>query len=274
VKKRPDIIKSSADHYPAMAYDGRYRVEEIDDDNKVVYFDPFQIKKITGTRLAPILGKGDFQTPFSVALDLAGIYREDTKTKYIEAGNILEPVLRSYLKKNVSLLTPLLGLPDGSKAVIEEPVPGEKCGYDHFHNENVFGGLVDGYVTVDGKRNSILEIKTSGERGKWLDENGEYTNVTEQYMLQASLYAELSGLDRIIFVVGFLDDADYDRPKFWTPNENNTKIIVKKKLDMVPHMKEATEWYKEYMKNGQTPEWTDADKDLVKYLKAYKPGKR
>ena len=133
---------------------------------------------------------------------------------------------------------------------------------------------MDGYVTVDGKRNSILEIKTSSERGKWMDENGEYTNVTEQYMLQASLYAELSGLDRIVFVVGFLDSDDYDRPKFWAPNENNAKIIVKKKLDMAPYMKEAAEWYKEYMKNGQTPEWTDADKDLVKYLKAYKPGKR
>jgi hypothetical protein len=257
-----------------MVYDGRYRVEEIDDDGKVVYFDPFQIKKITGTRLAPILGKGDFQTPFSVALDLAGIYREDIKTKYIDAGNILEPVLRSYLRKNSSLLMPLLGLPDGSNVGIEEPVAGERCGYDHFHNENVFGGLVDGYITVNGKRNFILEIKTSGEREKWLDGNGGYTNVSEQYMMQASLYAELSHLDEIVFLVGFLDDADYDRPKLWIPDENNTKIIIKKKLDMASCMKEAVDWYNTYMKSGQTPEWTDADKELVKYLKSYKPGKR
>jgi len=257
-----------------MAYDGRYRIEDIDDDNKVVYFDPFQIKKITGTRLAPVLGKGDFQTPFSVALDLAGIYREDTRTKYIEAGNILEPVLRTYLKGNTSSLVSSLGLSDRSTVAIEEPVPGDMCGYDHFHNENVFGGLVDGYVMIDGKRNSILEIKTSGDREKWLDDNGEYTNISEQYMLQASLYAELSGLDRIVFLIGFLDDADYDRPKLWVPTEDNTKIIVKRKLDMAPYMKEAAEWYKEYMKNGQTPEWMDADKDLVKYLKSYKPGKR
>jgi len=257
-----------------MAYDGRQRIEDIDDDGRTVYFDPFSIKKITGTRLAPILGKGDFQTPFSVALELAGIYREEIRTKYIEAGNILEPVLRSYMKKNVSSLIPLLALPDGSKTVIEEPVSGEMCGYDHFHNEKVFGGLVDGYVTVDGKRNSILEIKTSGERDKWQDENGDYTIVTEQYMLQASLYAELSHLEKIVFLVGFLDDADYDRPKLWVPNEDNTKMIVKKKLEMAPYMKEATAWYNEYIKNGQTPEWTDADKDLVKYLKAYKPGKR
>lgn len=257
-----------------MVYDGRYRIEDIDDEGRVVYFDPFNIKKITGTRLAPILGKGDFQTPFSVALDLAGIYREDIKTKYIEAGNTLEPVLRAHLKKNISSLTPLLDLPGGSNVVIEEPVPGETCGYDHFHNESLFGGLVDGYVTVNGKRNSVLEIKTSGEREKWLDENGNFTEVAEQYMLQASLYAELSHLDRIVFLVGFLGEADYDRPKLWAPNEDNTKIIIKKKMDMTAHMKEAADWYKEYMKNGQTPEWTDADKDIVKYLKAYKPGKR
>ena len=257
-----------------MAYDGRYRIEDIDDDGRVVYFDPFKIKKITGTRLAPILGKGDFQTPFSVALDLAGIYREDVRTKYVEAGNVLEPVLRSHLRKNISSLAPLLGLPDGSRMAIEEPVPGDMCGYDHFHNESIFGGLVDGYVAANGERNAVLEIKTSGEREKWMDDNGGYTNVVEQYMLQASLYAELSRLDRIVFLVGFLDDADYDRPKLWAPNEDNTKIIIKKKLDMKPYMKEAADWYNEYMKNGQTPEWTDADKDVVRYLKAYKPGKR
>ena len=257
-----------------MAYDGRYRIEEIDDDSQVVYFDPYQIKKITGTRLAPVLGKGEFQTPFSVALDLAGVYREDVKTKFVEAGNVLEPVIRTYLKKNISSLIPLLNLTDDPKITVEEPIPGNACGYDHFHNEKIFGGLVDGYVTVDGKRNTVLEIKTSGEREKWLDENGEYTNVTEQYMLQASLYAELSNLDRIVFVVGFLEEDDYDRPRFWIPNKDNTKIIVKEKLDMEPYMKEAAEWYNEYMKKGQTPEWTDDDQALVKYLKAYKPGRR
>lgn len=257
-----------------MVYDGRYRIEDIDDENKVVYFDNYKVKKITGTRLAPILGKGIFQTPFSVALDIAGIYREDVKTKYIDAGNIIEPVIRSHLKKNISQLTSLLDISDNSDITIEEPVPGETCGYDHFHNEYVFGGLVDGYININGKRNSILEIKTSSEREKWQDENGDYSNVSEQYMLQASLYAELSHLDRIVFVVGFLEDADYDRPKLWVPNEDNTKIIIKEKLDMTQYMKEAADWYESYIKNGQTPEWTDEDEKIVKYLRSYDPKKR
>jgi hypothetical protein len=259
--------------FSAMKYDGRYRIEDIDDEGKVVYFFPFKIKKITGTRLAPILGKGDFQTPFAVALDLAGIYREDIRTKQIEAGNILEPVLRNYMRKNVSSLIPLLDIPTDPKIVIEDLGSGEKCGYDHFHNEKVFGGLVDGYIAVNGKRKAVLEIKTSGDRDAWTDENGNDI-VVEQYMLQASLYAELSHLDEIVFLVGFLEEKDYDRPESWIPNENNTKLIIKKKLDMEPYMKEAEEWYNEYMKKGQTPEWTKEDEDIVKYLKAYKPGKR
>ena len=33
-------------------------------------------------------------------------------------------------------------------------------------------------------------------------------------------------------------------------------------------MKEAEDWYNEYIKNGYTPEWTDKDKELLKYLRA------
>ena len=40
-------------------------------------------------------------------------------------------------------------------------------------------------------------------------------------------------------------------------------------------MRQCEEWYNEYMKGGYTPEWTDSesDQDVLKYLKAYKPGK-
>ena len=79
--------------------------------------------------------------------------------------------------------------------------------------------MVDGYVLVDGKRDAILEIKTSHDFDKWKDENGLPTNVPMGYMLQASLYAELAGLDRIVFAVGFLKDPeDYLRPNSWKPS--------------------------------------------------------
>lgn len=258
-----------------MVFDGRAGIVDIDEDERTVVFDTYRLKKITGTRVAPILGLSEFASPFKVACELAGLYPGDKANRYIDAGNILEPVLREYLGTRANaLLKEPLQVPDGSKVAVEEPVPKEQCGYDHFHNEKVFGGMVDGYILMDGKRNSILEIKTASDREKWRDEDGGFTNVPMAYMLQASLYATLSNLDRIVFLVGFLEDADYDRPKQWVPTPENTYIVVKPRLDMTEYMKRCVDWYDEYMKGGYTPEWSDSEDDqtVLKYLKAYKPG--
>ncbi len=148
-----------------MAFDGRTGIVDIDDEERTVVFDTYRLKKITGTRVAPILGMSEFSSPFKVACELAGLYPGDRANKYIDAGNILEPVLREYLgTRCTTLLKDPLGVPEGSKVAVEEPVPGEQCGYDHFHNEKVFGGMVDGYILMDGRRNSVLEIKTASDR--------------------------------------------------------------------------------------------------------------
>ena len=260
-----------------MKNDGRMAIVGIYDDEKCVEFDTYRPKKITGTRVGAILGENEFSSPFKVACEMAGIYPGDKANKYIDAGNILEPVLRNYLSKNApAFLRGPLGLPDDSKVGVEEPVPMDQCGYDHFHDNKLFGGLVDGYIQVDGKRDTILEIKTANNREKWLDEDGGYTNVPRSYMLQASLYAELSHLDRIVFLVGFREEEDYDRPRFWTPTEENTFVVVKEKLDMVPIMKQCEDWYNEYIRCGYTPEWSDSenDQEVLKYLKAYDPNKK
>ena len=149
-----------------MAFDGRMRIEDIDDDERTVYFDTYKLKKMTGTRIGPIMGESEFSSPFKVACELAGLYPGDKPTKYIDAGNILEPVLRDYLGTHAnSMLKGPLEIPEGSTASVEEPVPMEQCGYDHFHAEKLFGGLVDGYIKIDNVRDTILEIKTSGEVG-------------------------------------------------------------------------------------------------------------
>ncbi|MDR1404562.1 MAG: YqaJ viral recombinase family protein [Candidatus Methanoplasma sp.] len=259
-----------------MAFDGRQAIIEIDDSEKTVYFDTYRQKKISGTKLAPILGLSEFSTPFKVACELAGLYPGDKPNKYIDAGNILEPVIRNRVRNICQTVLPAaLGLPEESKVAVEEPAEKELCGYDHFHNSKTFGGLVDGYVVVNGKRDSILEIKTSHEREKWKDADGELTNVPTEYILQASLYAELANLDRIVFAVGFLEDSDYDRPKLWCPTDDNAVIIIKDKPEMKGYMEQAEAWYAEYIKNGFTPEWTDRDADVLKYLRAFKgPGKK
>ena len=250
-------------------YDGRRNIVEICDEERTVYFETWKPKKISGTKIGGILGYSEFATPFKVACEIAGIYPGDKANKYIDAGNILEPVIRNYIGQSATrMLSVPLGISEGSRAAIEQPVEKDKCQYDHFHDNKLFGGMVDGYVLIDGKRDSILEIKTSHEREKWLDEKGGLTNVPMTYMLQASLYAELAGLDRIVFVVGFLNDPeDYVRPNSWKPSGENTYIIVKDKLEMTGYMAEAERWYKEFILNGYTPEWTEKDEELLKYLR-------
>ncbi len=74
-------------------FDGRRAIIDIDDENKTIYFDTYRLKKITGTRVAPILGVGEFSSPFKVACELAGIDPGDKRNKYMDAGNVVEPIL-------------------------------------------------------------------------------------------------------------------------------------------------------------------------------------
>lgn len=252
-----------------MVFDGRKNIVEISDDEKTIYFETWKPKKISGTKIGGILGYSEFATPFKVACEIAGIYPGDKANKYIDAGNALEPVLRNYLGQSCTrMLSGPMGLSEGQKAAVEQPVEGDKCGYDHFHDNKLFGGLVDGYIVIDGERKAILEIKTSHDKSKWDDGKGGFTNIPMTYQLQASLYAELAGLDTVVFLVGFLEESEVIRPNAWKPSEDNVKIIVVPRLDMKPYMEEAESWYKEFILNGYTPEWSDEkDADLLKYLR-------
>jgi hypothetical protein len=253
-----------------MVFDGRMNITEICDEEKTVYFETWKPKKITGAKIGGIFGLSDFSTPFKVACELARIYPGDPPNKYIDAGNILEPVLRDYLGHNVTkMLRESLHVDENTKIAVEPPVEKESCQYDHFHDNKLFGGMVDGYITKNGKRDSILEIKTSGSKDKWMDENGSMNCIPSSYMMQASLYAELSHLDRVVFLVGFLEEDDYRWPSRWKPSSDNTAIIVVDKMSEISQkMAEAEIWYKEYVMKGYTPEWTDKDTELLKYLRA------
>ena len=120
-------------------------------------------------------------------------------------------------------------------------------------------------------------IQKLGKASPILDEidlmqiEGNVTIVPPSYIMQAGLYAQLSNLDTIVFAVGFLQDDDYDRPAFWVPTPENTVLIKMDKPDMTKPMADAEQWYHDYIEAGETPAWTDADAELVKWLKSYKP---
>lgn len=239
-------------------------VTGIDKDSRVIRFNPKTCGKITGSRFQAILGDDTYMTEFAAACLIARIYSEFETNKYTEAGETIEPIIRGYVNTNgYDLLGDVLGLSSADRIAVEEPVPKKLCGYDHFKDNPVFGGMVDGYIRVNGKRRAVLEIKTASSREKWMDPQGNITKAPDNYILQASLYAELSGLDEIIFAVGFLEDEDYDNPKDWKIGDGNFYIVHMMKKDISEEMETGRRWFERYIQKGVTPEWTERDSEIV-----------
>ncbi len=245
---------------------GRVEVRSIDRSKKVLKFDSDAWHgKITGSRLLAVLGRDSHMSDFRAACLIAKLYYDDTQTIQEKAGDAVEPIMRCYIRENRErILRDRLNLGEG-EIKVEDPVNKKDCGFDHFKRVKVFGGMVDGYVDFKGRRCAILEIKSTGDRSKWYDENGN-VRIPEGYELQTSLYAQLSNLDKIVFGVAFLEGSDYDHPECFVPNENNTLFTVIDKKDITKEMKMAEEWYERYIESGITPEWTDSDADLVDFF--------
>ncbi len=242
-------------------------IERIDYDNRRIHFrKDVRLRRITGSRLATVLGENSFETPFSAALNMAGIYSEFEPNKYTEAGEALEPVIRNYARDNYpGLFADHLGLSDSDDVHIEEPEPKFLCGFEHFPWGGIFGGMVDGYVHVNGRRVAVLEIKTANSRSRWIDAEGN-PSVPGNYVLQASLYAELAGLDKLVFIAGILDDCHYDDPKSWVPSPDNCFAVTVPKADLTEPLGKAREWKESTLDRGFTPQWTEDDMKIVRYI--------
>ena len=241
-----------------------YKVREIDEENRVIRFDPTRHGKITGSRFYAVLGQDQYTSEFAAACGIARIYSDYEETKYTKAGEAIEPIIRDYIDANgYGLLEDRLNLSSIDRVRVERPVSKDDCGYDHFKNDPVFGGMVDGYIKVNGRRRAILEIKTTSNRQKWVDSEGNVCRVPENYILQASLYAELSDLDEIVFAVGFLDEDDYDHPKDWKVREDNFYIVTMMKKDISEEMDYGRRWFQRYIVSGVTPQWTERDREIV-----------
>lgn len=234
-------------------------VEDVDDDRRVVIFRTARPKKITGSRIASIVGQNEYESQFKVACVMAGLYREPP-TPFTIAGDIMEPKIREYIRQNSArYIGDALG--EGKLDVID-PVPKDECHYEHFPDAAPFGGMVDGWVDLDGKHTAVLEIKTASDKSKWFAEDGSRI-VPPNYILQTSLYCDLSGLDRIVFVVGFPEPEDYEAPDDWVPTEDNIEVRVVEPVPMKEYKQQALEWYDKYIKKGITPPWTPEDTHIV-----------
>ena len=217
---------------------------------------PKKPKKITGTRLAAILGHNKWATPFEAWCAITRTYEKPFEdTIYTMAGKVIEPKITDYLARRyfMELKTP-------------EDVYGKdffkKTWGDFYSHVKVFGGMWDALG-----EDYIVEIKTTKRAEDWANEP------PLNYMLQGALYAWLSGFDEVLMVCAFLNDEDYAHPENFTPTIENTILHRFKISERFPNFEDdvilpATLWWHEHVEKGVSPEWDEKkDAEILKALR-------
>ena len=223
------------------------------DDNRIQIAPPKRTKKITGTRFATILGLNPWSTPFEMWCAITKTYEKPFEdTIYTIAGKTIEPKQARYMEQSYGM---------------EIVRPCDVWGEDYFHKtwgdffpENKhLGGMWDYLMKgEDGKVEAVLEMKTTKRAEDWQNDVPEY------YALQAALYAYLYGVDNVIMVASFLEDADYKDPAAYQPCAKNTITVEFKVSERYPDFGEKVatveQWWLDYIDTGISPAY-DEKKD-------------
>ena len=242
------------------------------DENKkrIIIDPPKQRLRITGHRIASVLGLNKYQTPFGAWAEITKLAKLPFEgNKYTEAGKAIEPKLIEYLSKKLP-----------NVVSIEEYYGNSfpEYAYNNFKDESsVFGGIIDAVSTLNDKKTitAIIECKTSSKPQEW--RNG---NVPVEYLLQGALYSYLKGLDRVVFICTFLQPEDYNHPENYVVTDENTVITIKKLKDLIfevngqyvtiAHcMRLCEEWWETYIESGNSPDFDEKlDKEYLDIIRA------
>lgn len=205
-------------------------------------------KKITGTRLATILGLNKFNSPFSAWAEMTGLYKPVIPDKYLKVGQVLE---RPIIKEIEDMY--------GFKIKTFDK---NEIRFDNFKDNPIFGGMVDG---IDEDKKILIEIKTTNIKNK------RYWNkqIPIEYWYQAQLYCELSNLKEILFGVCYVEDKDYENPESIQIDNKDIRIYPVCKANIKEEMKRAENWYKNHILNYTSPKFninSANDMDIVRNI--------
>ena len=244
-------------------------------ENYIEITPPSKLKKITGTRLASILGCDPFNTPFKTWCDITKTYVEPFEgNKYTNAGQIIEPKVFDFLKYSMGF---------GNSLKTPTDVYGEnyfnKTWGDFFRDRPIFGGMWDALIVDEyGNPKVVVEIKTvqvDGKSGALEDrwKNGEAPNYQA---LQASLYAYLLGIDNVMMVAVALKDSkgDYEHPENVVPSYANENVYidyfaVSERYPQFPqYIKQVATWWHKHVETGVSPKYDEKkDAEILKVLR-------
>ena len=236
---------------------------------------PKKPKKITGTHFPTVLGFDPWKTPFEAWCRCTRTYEIPFEgNKYTNAGEIIEPKVFDFLRTSMGF---------GKKLITPEDVYGKdhfkKTWGDFFPDKSIFGGMWDCLVVDDeGKPEYVVEIKTvqvDGRSGS-LEDRWKDGEAPHYQALQASLYAYLLGIDKVLMVAVALEDrkGDYEHPEQVVPSYANGNVYIDgfKVSERYPnfdiYIEQATAWWKTYVMNGISPEFDEKkDAEILKALR-------
>ena len=235
---------------------------------------PKQRLRITGHRIASVLGLNQYQSPFGAWVEITKLAKLPfEESKYTLFGKAVEPKLIDMVRKKFP-----------NVMSIEEYYGNniDRYKWNNFiEDSNVFGGIIDAVATKDDMKTltMIVECKSSSKPQAWGN-----NQVPIDYLLQGCLYSYLKGLDRVLFICCFPQDLDYNHPELFEPDETNTIMVVKKIKDVLIPMPNGelitfqqaidycTEWWEKYVDTGISPEFDEVkDKEYLDIIRTSKP---
>ena len=236
---------------------------------------PKKPKKITGTHFPTIVGVNPFATDFEVWCRCTRTYEIPFEgNKYTNAGQIIEPKVFDFLRTSMGF---------GNRVVTPEDVYGEdhfkKTWGDFYKDTPIFGGMWDALINDDkGNIEYVVEIKTvqvDGRSGS-LEDRWKDGEAPHYQALQASLYAYLLGVDKVMMVAVALEDkkGDYEHPEQVIPSYANGNVYIDEfsvserypNFDLL--IEKATAWWNAYVLTGTSPEFDEKkDSEILKALR-------
>ena len=232
-------------------------------------------KKITGTHFPTVLGSNPFSSPFEVWCRCTRTYEIPFEgNKYTNAGQTIEPKVFDFLRNSMGF---------GDRVVTPEDVYGKdhfKKTWGDFYPENkIFGGMWDALIKDEnGDIEYVVEIKTvqvDGRSGS-LEERWKGGEAPHYQALQASLYAHLLGVDKVLMVAVALKDSDgdYEHPEQVVPSYANGNVYIdefkvsERYPDFDMYIEQATDWWYTYVLSGISPCYDEKkDAEILKALR-------
>ena len=244
--------------------------------NNHIEIDPIKKnKKITGTHLPAVLGVDPWKTPFETWCRCTRTFEKPFEgNKFTAAGQVVEPKVFEFLRKSMGF---------GDRVVTPTDIYGEnhfqKTWGDFFPDREIFGGSWDALIKDEnGNIEYVVEIKTvqvDGRSGS-LEDRWKDGEAPHYQALQASLYAHLLGVDKVLMVAVALEDkkGDYEHPEQVIPSYANENVYVDefKVSERYPnfdlYIEQATAWWNAYVVKGVSPEFDEKkDAEILKALR-------